>query len=168
MASWRKFGPMGPPPPARPRTRRISSGATRPGSGRRTTSKRRVCRRRGERHATPLSRRRPEAKRIECRSPPLDISLRNEIVPPSRPMNAPWLGWVFNGSGDLPRCWFAIAEWRGAGRFRSAPGPSERVFSRLLLDGLLASRARLRSPVTDYRSRSGQSIKCACSTSLQR
>ena len=46
---------------SRPPTRRISNGGIRPGGGRPTTSKRRVRPRRGERHATLPSRRRPEA-----------------------------------------------------------------------------------------------------------
>jgi hypothetical protein len=32
-------------------------------------------------------------------------------------------GWVFKGSGDLPRCWLGACRVAGAGRFRSAPGP---------------------------------------------
>jgi hypothetical protein len=44
-----------------PLTRRIGNEGMLPGADRRTTSKRRVCPRRGERHATQLSRRRPEA-----------------------------------------------------------------------------------------------------------
>jgi hypothetical protein len=39
-----------------------------------------------------------------------------------------------------------------AGQFRSAPGPSAWVSNRLFLGGLLPSRTRFASPVTDYSS----------------
>jgi hypothetical protein len=59
----------------------------------RTTSKRRVFRRRGECHAMLLSRRRREAaNQIEGRTSSLVFSLRNGIAPPSRRSNAPWQG----------------------------------------------------------------------------
>ena len=51
-------------------------------------------------------------------------------MPSAKPATiAPWLGWVFEGSEDLPRCsrrW-SLGNRReaGAGQFRSAPGPSE-------------------------------------------
>jgi hypothetical protein len=53
-----------------------SSAAIRRGGDRRTTSKRRVCHRRGERRATLLSRRRPEAAKPYCTC----IPLRNRIA----------------------------------------------------------------------------------------
>ena len=51
-------------------------------------------------------------------------------MPPAKPATiAPWLGWVFEGSGDLPRCLrrgrLGNRRVAGAGQFRSAPGPSE-------------------------------------------
>jgi hypothetical protein len=66
---------------SRPLTRHGSSAGTLRGSDRRTTSRPRVCRRRGGHHATVLPRLRPDCQRwLPC------IPLRNgECHPPSRP-----------------------------------------------------------------------------------
>jgi hypothetical protein len=120
-------------------------GAIHDASGRQTIWRRRVCRRRGERRAVRLSRRRPEAEPDQgpivttaC------VSLRDEIVPPSWVTPAPWQGVGFQGIGRST----PMAGWR-----RRVPGAG-----RFAIDGLLPSRARLR---TDDRSRSSPSSKCA-------
>ena len=93
----------------------------RPEVARRTTSKRRVARRRGERHALLLSRRPPETE--PDRGPLLaaGVLLCNGIARPGWATNAPWQGLDFQGIGRSTRCWLGDRRVAGADRFRSAP-----------------------------------------------
>jgi hypothetical protein len=69
-------------------------------SDRRTTSRRRVCRPRAGPHATLPPRLQPEAP--GWRGDPLCIPLNNGNPTRQAGNIAPWVGWVFQGSGDLP------------------------------------------------------------------
>jgi hypothetical protein len=78
-------------------------GAIHDASGRQTTWRRRVCRRRAGHHATLLSRRRPEANQIDARSSPLVFRYVTELSSHLGRAMRRGKGWVFKGSGDLPR-----------------------------------------------------------------
>ena len=123
---------------------------------RRTTSRRRVCRQRGGRHAMALPQRRP--------------------IAPKPATIAPWRGWVFEGSEDLLRCskrrdaGLATAEWREPTRSDRLPVHRSEFSNRLFLGGLLPSRARFR--FTGHRHSSSiptsAAIQMRCSTPLRR
>ena len=95
-------------------------------------------------------------------------------MPPAKPATiAPWPGWVFQGSGDLPRClrrwWLGNRRVAGADQFRSAPVHRSESPTGYSSAGCSPAEPASASPVTDNSSsipiRRGNQMRC--STSLQ-
>ena len=76
---------------------------------------------------------------------------------------APWSGWVFEGSGDLPRCWLAIAEWREPASSDRLPVYRSESPTGYSLAGCSPAEPVSASPVADPNNPSlfRRSIKCA-------
>ena len=76
---------------------------------------------------------------------------------------APWSGWVFEGSGDLPRCWLAIAEWREPASSDRLPVYRSESPTGYSLTGCSPAEPVSASPVADPNNPSlfRRSIKCA-------
>jgi len=85
----------------------------------------------------------------------------------------PWPGWVFQGSGDLPRClrscWLGNRRAAGAGQLRSAPVHRSESSTGYSSAGCSPAEPASASPVTENGSsiviRRGDQMRC--STSLQ-